>query len=187
MRASFGVTFSDPNNIRLKPDVGGGALLDAGSYAVSLIRLAAGERPIRATAFSTMFDTGVDKTTVATLEFASGIIAQMSCSFSTAYHRHAMVHGDGGTLESTYLNHPPIGGPPVLSIRRGATVATTLETIETPGGNGFLLEAESFARMVRGGASNWNGATPEESVDIALTLEAIAASAKSGKPVAIGA
>jgi xylose dehydrogenase (NAD/NADP) len=82
IRSSFGVAFSDPANIRLKPDLGGGALLDAGSYAVSLVRLVTGERPSRVSAVARWTETGVDRSVVATLEFPSGILAQISCSFA---------------------------------------------------------------------------------------------------------
>jgi len=116
---------------------------------------------------------------VATLEFASGLLAQMACSFSTSYHRHAMISGETGVIETNYLNHPPLGGSPALTIRRGATVVTTLETVEAPGGNGFLFEAESFQKLVTLGPAHWTGTTPEESIDIALTLDAILQSIRS--------
>ena len=46
VQACFGFTLSNPvNNIRLNPQLGGGALLDAGSYPLSLIRLAMGCAP----------------------------------------------------------------------------------------------------------------------------------------------
>ena len=185
IRSSFGVAFSDPANIRLKPEVGGGSLLDAGSYAVSLALLVAGERPDRVSAVAKWNKTGVDMTVAATLEFPSGIIAQVSSSFDTAFHRNALIAGDEGTIETTYLNHPPAGGPPILSIRRGPTVAAPVEVIELAGGNGFLAEAESFQRLVTLGDEHWTGATPAESIDIALTLDAIAESARSGAAVSV--
>lgn len=185
IRSHFGVQFTDPANIRLKPDVGGGALFDAGSYAVSLVRLVAGRRPIRASAVAQWTRTGVDNTVAATLEFDGGMMAQVSCSFATGYHRHALISGDAGTIETTYLNHPPMGGPPVVHIKRGVKVTDPIETIEVAGMNGFLAEAESFRELVLHGPSRWTGATPEESVDIAATLEAILASARSGKTVAV--
>jgi xylose dehydrogenase (NAD/NADP) len=185
IRSSFGVAFSDPANIRLQPDVGGGALLDAGSYAVSLVRLVAGERPSRVSAVARWAETGVDRGVVATLEFPNGILAQISCSFATCYHRHALIAGDAGTIETTYLNHPPIGGPPVLTVRRGTTVTAPLEIIEVTGGNGFLAEAESFQQLIAHGPERWTGATPDESIDIALTLEAILQSARSDAPVSL--
>jgi len=183
IRASFGVAFSDPANIRLSPALAGGALMDAGSYAVSLVRTVAGERPSRVHAVARWAETGVDRTVVATLEFESGLLAQVSCSFATAYHRHALIAGDGGSIETTYLNHPPIGGPPILRVRRGILVTATEEIIEAPGGNGFLAEAQSFQRLVAHGPEHWTGTSEEESTDIALTLEAIARSARSGVSV----
>ncbi len=185
IRSSFGVAFSDPANIRLKPEVGGGSLLDVGSYAVSLALLVAGERPDRVSAVARWSETGVDMSVAATLEFPGGALAQVSSSFATAYHRHALISGDRGTIETTYLNHPPAGGPPILTIRRGTTVAAVPEIIEVPPGNGFLAEVESFQRLVTQGEAHWTGATPAQSIDIALTLDAIALSARSGTAIRI--
>jgi D-xylose 1-dehydrogenase (NADP+, D-xylono-1,5-lactone-forming) len=187
VRSSFGVSFSDRSDIRLKPDVGGGALLDAGSYALSLIRLVSGEAPQRVTATAHWADTGVDNTMLATLEFSSGLLAQMSCSLNTCFHRHALISGDAGTIETLYLNHPPVGGPPEMTVKRGTKVDAAVEIVEAEGGNGFFYEAESFARLVASGPAQWTGATPVESIDIAAMLEAISASAKSGKPVTLSA
>jgi D-xylose 1-dehydrogenase (NADP+, D-xylono-1,5-lactone-forming) len=187
VRSSFGVSFSDPADIRLKPDVGGGALLDAGSYALSLIRLVSGAAPTRVSATVRWSDTGVDQTMLATLEFADGLLAQMSCSLATCFHRHALIAGDAGTIETNYFNHPPLGGPPQMIVKRGTKIDAATEIVEAEGGSGFLYEAESFARLVASGLSQWTGATPEESIDIAGMLEAIQASAKSGAPVTLSA
>lgn len=181
IQASFGITSTDPNNIRLSPTLGGGALLDAGSYATSLIRVAAGERPSRVHAAAYRDANGVDLATVATIEFASGLLAQMSCSFRTGYHRHAMIAGSDGVIETNYLNHPPKSGPPVLQVKRGIAFDAVFEPIDVPAGNGFLREAESFADMLAHGSEHWTGATEEESIDIMETLEAIRASAQSGE------
>lgn len=187
IRSSFGVAFSDPTNIRLKPEVGGGSLLDAGSYAVSLALLVAGKRPDRVSAMARWNDTGVDTSVVASLEFPGGVLAQISSSFATAYHRHALISGDAGTIETTYLNHPPAGGPPILTLRRGTTLAAVPEIIEVAPGNGFLAEAESFRSLITKGAAHWTGATPAQSIDIALTLDAIAQSMRSGAAVRVEA
>ena len=41
--------------------------------------------------------------------------------------------------------------------------------------------------MIADGEQQWTGATPAESIDIAMMIEAIAASAKSGLPVTVAA
>ncbi len=186
IRASFGVFFSDPANIRLMPDLGGGSLMDAGSYPVSFVRAIAGERPSRVHAIARWSESGVDKTLAATMEYDSGLIAQITSSFATGYHRAAQIAGDAGSIDVTYLNHPPIGGEPVVYLRRGIMVTDAIETIKVAGGNGFLAEAESFARLVSGGPKHWTGATEQESIDIALTLAALLRSARSGAAVDVG-
>jgi xylose dehydrogenase (NAD/NADP) len=89
-----GVPLVDPANIRLDPARGGGGLLDAGTYAMSMIRLVAGERPVRAMAMKRDMQTGVDQVVAAMLEFPSGAIGQFSCAMSTAFHRHGIVVGE---------------------------------------------------------------------------------------------
>jgi xylose dehydrogenase (NAD/NADP) len=190
IRASFAFTLADRSNVRFNPALGGGALLDAGSYPISLVRVLAGERPVRAHGVA-QWDGDIDLTTLATLEFANGILAQVSCSFAAAFHRQAIIACEEGVIETTYLNHPPVGGLPVVHVRRGRASPTPaspskLEIVEVPGGNGFLAEADSFASLVAGDPDAWTGATAEESVDIMLTLEAIRKSARSGAWVEIG-
>ncbi len=180
IRASFGIPFADPANIRLMPDLAGGSLMDAGSYAASFVRMAAGERPTRVHAIARWTETGVDRTLAATVEFESGLLAQFSSSFATCYHRHGQIAGETGAIETTFLNHPPLGGPPCVQLRRGAWVTDPAEIIEVAGGNGFLAEAQSFARMVQEGPQHWNGATQAESIDIALMLEGLLHSARTG-------
>jgi len=187
IQASFGFTLKDGTNIRLDPSLAGGALMDVGSYPVSLARMVAKEGPSRVSALAKWTDTGVDRTLVATIEFPSGLLAQISCSFDTAVHRQALIAGTEGILRTTFYNNPSPAAPPILHLQRGKGWDATVETMEVPTTNGFLAEAESFERLVRQGPEQWTGATPEESLDIMLTLEALLRSARSGKPVDIDA
>jgi predicted dehydrogenase len=132
-------------------------------------------------------DSGVDRTLVASLEFASGLIAQVSCTFATARHRHAFIAGEEGTIATTYFNDTSAVFPPLVEVRRGRGWDAQREIVETASMNGFLAEAEAFRELVVNGPSHWTGATPDESIDIALTLEAIAASARRNVTVDVGA
>jgi xylose dehydrogenase (NAD/NADP) len=181
VQASFGFTQNDPANIRLSPALGGGALMDAGSYPVSLVRVLAGAAPVRVSAAATWTESGVDRTMAATLEHASGLLAQISCSFATGDHRRALITGEDGVIETNYWNHTTPERPAVLHLRRGAKNRGGYETIEVAQANGFRAEAESFADLIAGGA--WTGATPAQSLDIARTLDALAASARTRLPV----
>jgi predicted dehydrogenase len=187
MQAAFGFTMTDTANIRLDPGLAGGALLDAGTYPVSLVRLVAGQRASRAHAVARWHASGVDQTLVATLEHPGGLLAQISCSFTTGIHRHALIAGDAGVIQTTYLNNPPLDRPALLQLKRGVSSQSVYESVEVPACNGFQAEAESFERLVRLGWEHWTGATPAESVDIAMALDAIIESARSRRPVDIAA
>ncbi len=186
IQASFGFPLTDPANIRMNPNLAGGALMDAGSYPVSFVRTVAGARPTRVHAASRWGASQVDLTTMAVLEFESGLLAQISCTFATARHRHAFIAGDAGSISTTYFNDTSATFPPLLDVRRGTGWDAERETIELPSTNGFLAEAESFYDLVRHGWSRWVGATPDESIDIALILDAVAVSARTHAPAEVG-
>lgn len=185
VQASFGFPLADPHNIRMQPDLAGGAIMDAGSYPASFVRMVTGTRPVRVHAMSRWAESGVDLTTLATLEFPDGVLAQISCTFATARHRHAFIAGDQGSIATNYYNDTGPAFPPLIEVRRGTGWDAPREVVETPAVGGFRAEADAFHDLVRQGPAAWTGATPEESVDIALTLEAFAASARSGLAVDI--
>ncbi len=183
IQASFGFALGDAANIRLDPDLGGGALMDAGSYPASLVRLIAGERPARVHAIARWGESGVDRTLVGSIEFSNGVLAQIACSFATARHRHAIIIGESGSITTSYFNDTSAAFPPVLEVRRGSGWDAQQETIQTSAINGFLAEAEAFYDLVAYGWERWTGSTPEESVDTMLMLEALAASARHGNVI----
>ena len=185
MHAAIGFTISDAANIRFEPVLGGGVLLDAGTYPVSLVRLVAGECPARVGALARWHTSGVDKTLVASLEHTGGLLAQVSCSLATAVHRHASIVGTEGSIQLSFLNSPPLDRPVVLQVTRGQAWDAPVELIEIPPCNGFRAEAESFERLIRQGPSNWTGASAEESLDIMLTLEGVLESARSRQIIEI--
>jgi len=186
VQSSFGFTLAPGNNIRNDPALGGGALMDAGAYPVSLARMVARQRPVRVQALA-RWSGGVDRAVAGTIEFESGLLAQISCSFSTGAHRQATIAGTEGVIRTSYSNHPPLDRPTEILLSRGIGWDAPQEVVRSAPMNGFLAEAESFAQVVRSaaGSGDWAGATPEESIDIAMTLEAIMHSARTGNPVAV--
>jgi predicted dehydrogenase len=186
MSASFGFTIMKPEgNIRMNPDAGGGALYDAGSYPVSLIRMVMGEAPLRVTATPVWSGTGVDISMMATLEYADLRFAQMSCAMNVANHRRAVIMGTAGTIETEYLNHPTADVPSQLRVRRGIANTVPFEEVPAAIGNGFRFEAEAFADVVRRRDVAAIERAAQASIDIAATLEAIARSARTGQPVTL--
>lgn len=195
VQACFGFTLSNPvGNIRFDPTLGGGALLDAGSYALSLIRLVMGSAPQRVVAHASWADSGVDISAMATLFFADGRRAQLSCAMDGANHRRATIVGSKGTLETEFLNHTsaapgssPYGYlPSELRVRRGIANTIAFEDIASPPGSGFRFAAEAFTTVVRAGDFAAVERAAQASLDNAATLEALARSAKLDCAVNVG-
>lgn len=190
VQACFGFTLARPDgNIRMSPELGGGALLDAGSYPLSLIRLVMGSAPQKVRADSQWADSGVDISTTATLFWADGRTAQLSCAMNAANHRYATIVGSTGTLETEYLNHTAhaVGDnavgylPSSMRLRAGIANSVPFQAVSSPAGSGFRFAAEAFAKVVKAGDFAAVERAAQASLDIAATLEAMARSAKSGQ------
>jgi D-xylose 1-dehydrogenase (NADP+, D-xylono-1,5-lactone-forming) len=187
MYASFGFVLTrGPGDVRWKPELAGGALMDAGSYPVSLVRMAAGARPKRVHASAKYTPGGVDSALMGSMEFEGGLQAQIACSFGTARHRRALISGDAGMIETAFYNET-VGENPTIALTRGAGMDDIHETLDFPGVSGFRLQTEAFADLVRGGWAHWPGTTPVESIDISFMLEALGQSAREGRAITLPA
>ena len=200
VQASFGFNLAQPaGNIRMNPGLGGGALLDVGSYPLSLIRLVMGQAPVQVRADVRWAGSGpddsVDIAMAATLHYADGRQAQMSCAMDSALHRHAQIVGSAGVIETEYLNHSadprlhpagshPLGfQPSLMRVRRGGLPPLPFETLQSACGSGFRFAAEAFARVVAQRDFAAIDRAAAASLDIAATLEALARSAREGRAV----
>jgi len=83
VQSNFGFPLRDRTNVRMKPELGGGALLDIGCYTVSIARWLLGEpREVRALARVDL-EAGVDMTVTALLAFEDGATAAVWSSFES--------------------------------------------------------------------------------------------------------
>ena len=114
--------------------------MDAGCYCLSFVRAMAGVAPSRVLATSLLHPSGVDRSTMALLEFPTGLQAQISCSFETAFHRSATLTGANGMLEFSYPNSPFEGEKPTYMIRPKNKRSYAFDTKSLKAGGGFRLE-----------------------------------------------
>lgn len=93
-----------PGNRFFNPDLAGGALLDIGTYALSLVRFFLTSRPHRIKTLARPFATGVDESVGILLENIEGELATVTLTFRAKMPKTAVVAGDLGYL--TIENYP---------------------------------------------------------------------------------
>jgi predicted dehydrogenase len=88
------------NDIRYRYDLAGGALMDAGCYAVNMLRLLAGSEPEVIRARARLASPQVDRAMRADMRFADGSTGHITCSMwsKTILRIGARVQGEAGEL-----------------------------------------------------------------------------------------
>ena len=98
-RLHFSLTRTGEPDIRLRPDMGGGALLDLGCYPVDLFGGLTGTDPDDVAAVAHR-EGGVDTRTAAVLRYGN-VVASLDCSFDAPMVNTATIIGTEGTITLT--------------------------------------------------------------------------------------
>ena len=98
LQAVFNFRISDPDNVRLVPEYGGGCLWDVGIYPVSLAMTLFGEVPEWVSAAQWIGTSGVDEHFAGLLSFSGNRQAQIVSSFRSPFATRAEVFGTQGRL-----------------------------------------------------------------------------------------
>jgi predicted dehydrogenase len=164
IRASFCYrTIRTDVNVRFKPELGGGGLLDTGCYCVNFARTFAQAEPTRISVFGRMHHTGVDDLVVANLEFPGGIFALFSIGTQVQANNVAQLCGSEGYIEIPVPWKPPqlraeysiaYSAPPRMDnlTTSAPTTAPPRKTfhVDAPA-TLYALEADDFAATVLDG------------------------------------
>jgi predicted dehydrogenase len=89
-----------PSNIRYRSDLSGGAMMDVGAYAVSMLRHLSGMEPRVTSAQAKLIRPGVDRRMEAELTFENGASGHLTCSLwsSTFLRIQARIIGEKGSI-----------------------------------------------------------------------------------------
>ncbi|HKH31441.1 MAG TPA: Gfo/Idh/MocA family oxidoreductase [Gaiellaceae bacterium] len=172
IRAAFSYALYDVDNVRLRTDVEGGALMDVGCYCVHSSRLLGGE-PDRVYAEQVVGPTGVDVRFHGTMRFPSGVVSQWDCGMVMAERDELEAIGDTGSL---FLDDPYHCDVPGIELRRDGET----ERIEIEPADPYGLELENVSDAIRGEREPLLGR--EDAVAQAATIAALRRSAESGTP-----
>ncbi|WP_336038063.1 Gfo/Idh/MocA family protein [Halobacterium yunchengense] len=146
VHAAFSFPLPEGPDVRVDPDLAGGALMDVGCYAVSAARQFLGE-PSRAAAVThDRRDCGVDTELAGTLEFDGGATATVETGFETREFQSYRVEGTSGWLE---VRNAYNAGGGETTLRWGTGGKTVEETFEDA--DPYRLEVEHFAASVDAG------------------------------------
>ncbi len=167
------------DNVRLRSDTGGGALLDVGCYSVSAARWMMGAEPVQVQAQAIYHDTGVDVHVVGTLQFPGGGLATLEASFISALQQTFTVVGTDGAIDLPHDAFVP-WQKDAEYILRGRDQETGCKHV-VPGADEYQLMVEHFSDAALG-KSKLNFSV-EESIANMKVLDALAHAARSGNTV----
>jgi len=180
------------DDIRMNPDMGGGALMDLGCYCISSARYLVGQEPESVAATQEIGPTGVDERTTGTLYFPGGAICQFDTNLymeEKHFEQGCTVYGEKGSI------HIPEAFSQVQLLRFGRMTEASLfitgyligggrrETITVEAVHQYRLEQEFFAdRVLTGRPMERPG---EDGVAGMRVLDAVVQSAQRRAPVTL--
>jgi predicted dehydrogenase len=175
IRSTFSYSLYDENNIRLRAELDGGALMDIGCYTVSGSRLFGGD-PVKAYGDAWVGPTGTDWVFAGMLRFPDNVLGVFDCGTAMTVRDELEVVGSEASL---FLDDPWHCRAPGIELRRDGTV----ERIGVDIVDSYQLELENVSDAIRGEGSLLLGR--DDAVAQARVLEALHDSARRGAPVAL--
>jgi D-xylose 1-dehydrogenase (NADP+, D-xylono-1,5-lactone-forming) len=171
LRSLFSFTLADDVDVRLVPELDGGALMDLGCYCISMQRLLAGE-PELVFGRQRLGGRGVDVGFVGVLEFPGEVFGEFHCGFDLP---------EGNGLEAIGSQGKLIVPDPVRC--RDPHVEVDGERIAVADVDRYYLEVENFSLAVRGEAEPLLGR--DDALGQVHVIEALYRSAASGAAVSL--
>ena len=141
----------DADDIRSRPEWGGGALMDIGCYPIFIARWMFGAEPTDAIG---MIDRdpelGVDRLTSAMLRFPTGQ-ATFTCAGQLVHYQRMHLFGERGRIEVAIPFNAPADAPSVIFVDDGSRLGgASAVAIEIPQVDQYVLQADRFSEAVRG-------------------------------------
>ncbi|WP_158588058.1 Gfo/Idh/MocA family protein, partial [Actinomadura logoneensis] len=146
-RAVFGIPPLPGDDVRYRPDLGGGALLDLGFYPLRAARMFLGAGLEVAGARLRPGPSGVDVAGSALLAAPDGTTASVSFGFEHAYRSTYELWGSAGRVRAVRAFTPPPDHRPRITVDGPGG----RRVLEAPAADQFALLAADFAAAVRTG------------------------------------
>jgi predicted dehydrogenase len=141
----YAVPRPGPDDIRFKPELGGGVFLDAAGYLPAAAALQIEAPPVSVLCKQAMDPaTGVDEAVAMMVEFADGQIGHYRAAYGLQYRARYSLHGTLGRIEveRAFAINPDVEGSVVLETNKG------MERLTTEPADQFLLMIDDFAGQI---------------------------------------
>lgn len=170
----------DPSNIRNRPEMGGGALMDIGCYPITVSRFAFGDEPRRCLGLVERDpEWGTDRLTSAVLEFPAGQ-STFTCSTQLVPSQRMQFYGTRGRIEVEIPFNAPADRPTRIFIDDGSDIfGSGLETMEFAPCDQYTIQGDLFSRAMREGTEQ--PIPLEDAVKNMAVIDAVFRSAESGR------
>lgn len=99
IQSTFSWNLTNPDDIRLSANLGGGSLLDIGTYCVNFARQLAGREPVAVSCRFYRGNSAVDLQAAGNLAFGDQLEAQFFSSFAATGQQYTRIVGTEGVLE----------------------------------------------------------------------------------------
>lgn len=148
VRSALSFTLPGGDNIRLLPELHGGALMDVGCYAISALRMLAGE-PEFVSGVAKTGPTGVDLRFTGFMRCPLGVTATFDCGLDLPSRSFIEVVGSLGSLRADWPFFRPFFphlDPPKIEVRVGLDSRQLMLTDR----NAYEAQVDNFSRAIRG-------------------------------------
>jgi xylose dehydrogenase (NAD/NADP) len=176
IRSTFSYSLYDADNIRLRTDVEGGALMDVGCYCISGSRVAAGAEPVSVFGQAWYGESGTDWVFTGSMRFPGNVLAVFDCGTALPERDELEVIGSEGSL---FLDDPFHCRVPVIEHRQHGGV----DRIEIERADSYRLQLENLSDAIRGEGEPLLGR--DDALGQARALDALYRSALSNERVAV--
>ena len=166
-------------NVRFSKELIGGALWDAGCYAVYAIRFVMSDEPVEVLGMSNdSGNWGVDTTFSGILRFTNGAIGNITTNMEQPFRCFITIDGSNGRIEIPSMFDD---SGPILIKRGDGRNGERTETIATPAPYRFVVQFDEFSECVLSGKKP--EFPPEDGLRNTAVIEALYKSASSHAPV----
>ena len=141
IRSAFTFKLGRPNDVRLVPALGGGALMDVGCYCVNVSRTLAGAEPVEVQAWARWHASGVDAHLTGMLRFPNDVVAHFDCALDLERREFYEVAGTDAAISVDASFVPKPGNAAIIEHRAQREEVRD----DVPAANQYLRMVEHFA------------------------------------------